>query len=245
MILVSSAALLWGLPLTLQAQDRPVTPVSEGTQGIQVTAAEGRLVFSNSGRNAPLLPVAQPASKPLEPLDGDMPGDIQLLVDRISRTHGVDPKLVAAVMKVESNYNRWARSSKGALGLMQLIPATGHRFGVSNFFDAAENIEGGVRYLKFLSDKFGKDKLDLLLAAYNAGENTVERFGRVPPIRETTDYVRKVTRIYKPENRATVSATADAQTAAAPAPPPPKQTIIYSTVDEYGVTHFSNMGPPN
>src|SRR5262245_43940955 len=95
MILVSSAALFWALPLTAQAQDRPVTPVSEGAQGIQVAAVEGRLVFSNAGRNAPLLP-AQPPSKPL---DKDMPEDIQLLVDRISKTHGVDPKLVAAVMK--------------------------------------------------------------------------------------------------------------------------------------------------
>lgn len=242
MILVSSAALLWGLPLTVQAQERPVTPIADSAQGIQVSAVEGRIVVTNLGRNAPLIPV-EPASKPVNQA---MPEYIQSLVDSISRTHGVDPKLVAAVMKVESNYNRWARSSKGALGLMQLIPETGHRFGVRDFFDPAQNIEGGVRYLKFLSDKFGEHNLDLLLAAYNAGENAVERFGRVPPIRETTDYVRKIRSIYKPENRATVSATVDAQTAAAPAPPPPKQpAIIYSNVDERGVTHFSNMGPPN
>ena len=127
-----------------------------------------------------------------------MPEYIQSLVDSISRTHDVDPALVAAVMKVESNYNRWARSSKGALGLMQLIPATGQRFGVQDFFDPAQNIEGGVRYLKFLSDKFGAHNLDLLIAAYNAGENAVERVGRVPQIRETIDYVRKVRSIYKP-----------------------------------------------
>ena len=84
---------------------------------------------------------------------------------------------------------------------MQLIPATGQRFGVQDFFDPAQNIEGGVRYLKFLSDKFGAHNLDLMLAAYNAGENAVERFGRVPRIRETIDYVRKVRSIYKPESR--------------------------------------------
>lgn len=244
MILVSSAALLWSLPLTAVAEDRPVTPVSDTAPGIQVSAVEGKLVVTNAGRNAPLLPV-KPVAERQKPLDAGMPEYIQQLVGSISRTHGVDPKLVAAVMKVESNYNRWARSPKGALGLMQLIPATGHRFGVRDFFDPAQNIEGGVRYLKFLSDKFGEHNLDLLLAAYNAGENTVERFGRVPPIRETTDYVRKIRSIYKPENRATVSAPIDAQTAAAPAPPPPKQPIIYSSVDEQGVTHFSNMGPPN
>jgi soluble lytic murein transglycosylase-like protein len=81
---------------------------------------------------------------------------------------------------------------------MQLIPETGRRFGVRDFFDPAQNIEGGVRYLKFLSDKFGAANLDLQLAAYNAGENLVERLGRVPAIRETRDYVRKIRNIYKP-----------------------------------------------
>jgi soluble lytic murein transglycosylase-like protein len=244
MILVS-AALLWGLRLTVQAQDRAVTPVSDSAQGIQVSAVQGKLVVRNAAPNPPLVPPQPVAVR--QTVDTGMPEYMQTMVDKISTTHGVDPRLVAAVMKVESNYNRWARSPKGALGLMQLIPATGQRFGVQDFFDPAQNIEGGVRYLKFLSDKFGTHNLDLLLAAYNAGENAVERYGRVPPIRETIDYVRKIRSIYKPENRAAlVSATGDGQTAAAPAPPPPKPPgIIYSSVDENGVTHFSNMGPPN
>ena len=247
MILVSSAALLWGLPLTARAQDRPVTPVSDSAQGLQVSAIQGKLVVTNSAPNPPLVPAKVTDVRPTldKGLDKGMPEYIQLLVESISRTHDVDPALVAAVMKVESNYNRWARSSKGALGLMQLIPATGQRFGVQDFFDPAQNIEGGVRYLKFLSDKFGAHNLDLMIAAYNAGENAVERVGRVPQIRETIDYVRKVRSIYKPERSATlVSATASAQTAAAPAPPPPPKplNIIYSSVNERGVTHFSNMG---
>ena len=246
MILVSSAALLWGLPLTARAQDRPVTPVSDSAQGLQVSATQGKLVVTNSAPNPPLVPANVTDVRPTldKGLDKGMPEYIQLLVESISRTHDVDPALVAAVMKVESNYNRWARSSKGALGLMQLIPATGQRFGVEDFFDPAQNIEGGVRYLKFLSDKFGAHNLDLMIAAYNAGENAVERVGRVPQIRETIDYVRKVKSIYKPERSATlVSATASAQTAAAPAPPPPKPlNVIYSSVNERGVTHFSNMG---
>src|SRR4030095_3375070 len=94
------------------------------------------------------------------------------------------------------NYNRWAVSNKGALGLMQLIPSTGRRYGVRDFFDPQQNIDGGVRYLKFLLEKFNGD-LDLSLAAYNAGENLVERLGRIPAIPETTDYVRKVRAIYK------------------------------------------------
>ena len=245
MILVSSAALLWGLPLTVRAQDRPVTPVSDSAQGLQVSAIQGKLVVTNSAPNPPLVPPKVAEVRPT--LDKGMPEEFQSLVDSISRTHDVDPALVGAVMKVESNYNRWARSSKGALGLMQLIPATGQRFGVQDFFDPAQNIEGGVRYLKFLSDKFGEHNLDLLIAAYNAGENAVERVGRVPQIRETIDYVRKVRSIYKPERSATlVSATASVQTAAAPAPPappPPKPlNVIYSSVNERGVTHFSNMG---
>jgi soluble lytic murein transglycosylase-like protein len=247
MILVSSAALLWGLPLTARAEDRPVTPVSDSVQGLQVSATQGKLVVTNSAPNPPLVPAKTVDVRPTDvrpTMDKGMPEYIQSLVDSISRTHDVDPALVAAVMKVESNYDRWARSPKGALGLMQLIPATGQRFGVQDFFDPAQNIEGGVRYLKFLSDKFGAHNLDLLIAAYNAGENAVERVGRVPQIRETIDYVRKVRSIYKPERSATlVSTTASAQTAASPAPPPPKPlNVIYSSVNERGVTHFSNMG---
>jgi len=130
---------------------------------------------------------------------------------------------------------------------MQLIPETGRRFGVREFFDPAQNIEGGVRYLKFLSDKFGAHNLDLQLAAYNAGENLVERLGRVPQIKETIDYVRKIKKIYNPDHAPkTAQAPVVTQTAAAPAPPPPRPpAIIYSKVDDRGVIRFSNMGPPN
>jgi soluble lytic murein transglycosylase-like protein len=243
MILISAALL--DLPLSAQAQDRAVTPISDAAQGLQVSAVQGKLVVTNAAHNPPLLQQAE--SVPVrQSLDNGIPEHIQSLVDSISTTHGVDPRLVAAVMKVESNYNRWARSPKGALGLMQLIPATGQRFGVRDFFDPAQNIEGGVRYLKFLSNKFGAHNLDLQLAAYNAGENLVERLGRVPRIQETVDYVRKIRKIYKPENEPKIASTAKAPTAAAPAPPPPKPpAMIYSSVDERGVIHFSNTGPPN
>jgi len=183
----------------------------------------------------------------LPSLDARMPLDIQRMVHEISKTHGVDPQLVAAVMKVESNYNIWALSSKGALGLMQLIPSTGTRFGVRNFFNPAENIEGGVKYLRFLSDKFGSSNIDLITAAYNAGENLVERLGRkVPSIPETRNYVHKIQTIYKPSTApALVSASEDVKPVVetvAPEPPPNK---IYRSVDARGVIHFSNIGPPN
>lgn len=246
MILVS-AALVGGLPLTVRAQDRAVTPASDAAQGLQVSAVQGKLVVTNAAHNPPLVS-SQPAAARRNDDDTEMPEHLQVLVDQISKTHGVDPQLVSAVMKVESNYNPRARSSRGALGLMQLIPETGARFGVQDFFDPAQNIEGGVRYLKFLSEKFGAQNLDLQLAAYNAGENLVERLGRVPQIRETVDYVRKIKKIYKQENGPkTASVPVDTETAAAPAPPPPPKppSIMYSSVDNRGVTRFSNIGPAN
>ena len=236
MILIGGAALLWSLPDSAWAEDRPLTPISDAAQGIVVSVVEGRLVVRDAAPNPPV--VHAQASGVRAELDASMPDHIQSLVHSISTSHGVDPRLVAAVMKVESNYKVRARSSKGALGLMQLIPETGRRFGVRDFFDPAQNIEGGVRYLKFLSDKFGANNLDLLLAAYNAGENLVARLGRVPAIPETVDYIRKIRRIYKPgRGPELVSAAGEKPTAAAPAPPAPPD-VFYSRVDENGVAHF-------
>ena len=190
------------------------------------------------------LSAASVATQPA--LDSRMPAPIQSLVHSISKTHGVDPQLVAAVMKVESNYDRWAKSSKGALGLMQLIPSTGLRFGVRDFFDPAQNIEGGVKYLRFLSDKFGSSNIDLITAAYNAGENLVARLGTVPSIPETRDYVRKIKKIYKPSTAPVlVSASDNPKPVVETVAPEPQETKIYRSVDERGVIHFSNIGPPN
>jgi hypothetical protein len=245
-ILIGSAAFLWGFTGTARAEDRAVTPISDEPQGIQVSVVKGKLVVTNTAPNPPV--VVSPAPVREAPGPDSMPDHIQTLVNSISKTHGVDPRLVAAVMKVESNFNRWAKSSKGALGLMQLIPATGRRFGVRDFFDPAQNIEGGVRYLKFLSEKFGAANLDLQLAAYNAGENLVERLGRVPQIQETVEYVRKIKRLYKPDGGLMLVSASEEQTATAadPAPVPEAASdVIYRRVDEHGVIRFSNVGPPN
>jgi soluble lytic murein transglycosylase-like protein len=114
------------------------------------------------------------------------------LVLRAARRHNVDPRLVHAVITVESRYQPRARSPKGAMGLMQLMPGTARDLRVSDPYDPAANIEGGVRYLRQLLDRFD---LRLALAAYNAGAATVERFGGVPPYAETRDYVSRVLRL--------------------------------------------------
>jgi soluble lytic murein transglycosylase-like protein len=105
----------------------------------------------------------------------------------------VEPALIHAVISVESGYNPSARSHAGAVGLMQLMPQTAERYGVTNRLDPAQNIQGGARYLRDLKVMFGKNNLHLVLAAYNAGENAVMKYGkRIPPYRETIAYVPKV-----------------------------------------------------
>jgi soluble lytic murein transglycosylase-like protein len=101
------------------------------------------------------------------------------------------PQLIHSVIRAESNYDPYAVSTKGALGLMQLIPSTARRFGVSDVFDPADNIQGGVRYLKYLLELY-KGNNALALAAYNAGEGAVSRYGGVPPFAETRNYVTQV-----------------------------------------------------
>lgn len=117
--------------------------------------------------------------------------NLQEAVDRIAGRHGLPPELLHSVIQVESNYNPNAVSPKGALGIMQLIPATARRFGVTDVFDPVENIEGGARYLQYLLALFDGD-YPLALAAYNAGENAVAKYGNVPPYPETQTYLRLV-----------------------------------------------------
>jgi hypothetical protein len=111
------------------------------------------------------------------------------IIVQVSELHGVDPMLVRAVIQVESNYRPRAVSPKGAMGLMQLMPATARQYQVRNPYDPRANIEAGIKHLKGLIDKMG---VELALAAYNAGEGAVRRFNGVPPYRETRNYVSKI-----------------------------------------------------
>ncbi len=118
-------------------------------------------------------------------------GNYVSLIRQYGSQYGVDEDLIRAIIKVESGFDPRAVSAKDCKGLMQLHPDTARRFGVTNSFDPAENIEGGVKYLTFLMDSFDR-KLDLVLAAYNAGENAVRRYHGVPPYPETIEYVDRV-----------------------------------------------------
>jgi len=121
------------------------------------------------------------------------------LISELSKKHQVDFALIKAMIRAESGFNPFAVSRKGAKGLMQLMPETALRMNVSNSFNPRENIEGGVRYFKYLLSLFNDD-LRLSLAAYNAGENVVGELRSIPPYRETVDYVKKVLSYYQSYN---------------------------------------------
>ncbi len=158
-------------------------------------------VYLEMQKNGTLLLSDRPLSASARRIQVDrsvprtLPRDAQ--IRRAAERHGVDPLLVHAVVRAESGYDPKAVSPKGAAGLMQLMPETARRYGVTDRFDPAANLDGGVRYLRDLLGVFGGD-VALALAAYNAGEQSVLRAGgRVPDYRETATYVRRVRLYYR------------------------------------------------
>jgi soluble lytic murein transglycosylase-like protein len=150
---------------------------------VRVDRRTGKLVRAVSGGAARSTTIAPP------------PAQIQQLVEKSAKAHNVDPLLVQSLIQVESNYNHYAISPKGAEGLMQLMPGTARMLGVSNSFDPAENIEAGVKYLRYLQNVYRDDRL--ALAAYNAGPKAVDRYKGAPPYAETQDYVNQVGQRYQ------------------------------------------------
>ena len=136
------------------------------------------------------LATADASAAPVDPslLEGTPYGEI---IAAMSQAHGVDPMLVRALIQVESNYRPRAKSNKGAMGLMQLMPSTARQYKVRNPYDPTANIGAGVKHLKGLIDRMD-GAIDMALAAYNAGEGAVKKFKGIPPYRETRNYVSRI-----------------------------------------------------
>lgn len=209
-----------------QAATRYQCLMLDGTTRMSVQDLSAR--FNSAVQSCRIVDTPDPASvAPVFQLDGRVPGlsdpiaapfsaamllssragamrpaplELQRMVTAASRRHGLDPRLVGALVHVESRYQVQARSPKGAMGLMQIMPATGARYGVGaarDLLDPEVNIDVGTRYLRDLHKMFD-GRIDLVLAAYNAGEGAVQRYGnRIPPYRETQDYVQKIMGLYR------------------------------------------------
>lgn len=203
------------VPADTKQAEKPVAAAQEASQAISERAAEG-------------------GPAPAENLDEAARGNLDVLIQDTAERHSVDPNLVRAIVKVESNFNPYAISHKGAMGLMQLMPDTARELGVRNVFDPVENLGGGVRYLKYLIGLY-KD-LRLSLAAYNAGQKAVERHNGIPPYPETRAYVHRISSLYRLGNLAApfeLAGEAGSRGAR-------DRWGIMKRVDEKGQVHFSN-----
>jgi len=198
-------------------------PAASKSSVVRVDPRTGKLVRSVTAAPQSHAPAQQPISD---------------LVEKSAKAHQVDPLLVHSIIKVESNYDPNAISRKGAQGLMQLMPGTARDLGVTDSFDPGQNIEAGVRYLKELQDFYKDDRL--ALAAYNAGPGAVNKYKQIPPIAETQNYVKEVSRRYQ-QSRPQASSEAALQKQIDP--PAPEHNKLEHFVDQNGRLYFRTVSP--
>jgi soluble lytic murein transglycosylase-like protein len=235
-------AMLAASPVRAAEADSAITappPAVHKTHIVRADPRTGKLVRS-------VVVSSRPVISKIAPQMSASAADLNAIVDKAARAHEVDPLLIHSIIKVESNYNVHAVSNKGAEGLMQLTPSTARMLGVSNSFDPQQNIEAGVKYLKYLKDLYKDDRL--ALAAYNAGPGAVDKYKWIPPYAETQNYVYQVGKRYGEARRAAdatkpaevktpeVKASEVKAVDATPAeiPPAPVKTFI----DENGRLHL-------
>ncbi|MEP6962392.1 MAG: lytic transglycosylase domain-containing protein [Acidobacteriota bacterium] len=208
----------------------PASPATSTKFVVRADRRTGRLI------TVAVSNVPRPSAKPS--------ASISQIVDEAAKANQVDPLLVHSIIQVESNYNQYAVSPKGARGLMQLMPPTARDLGVIDSFDPRQNIEAGVRYLKHLKDLYPDDRL--ALAAYNAGPGAVQRYKEVPPYPETKEYVNRVGERYVEAQRVAGLASAVALEPA-PTEVTPQAPVVSTEethpkleqyLDEYGRLHL-------
>jgi soluble lytic murein transglycosylase-like protein len=206
------------------------------TSVVKVDEKSGHLVRSVAVEPRVITPISADRSEPASPEPVAAQAlDIMSMIAAISSEQGVEEALVHSVIRAESNYNARAVSPKGAQGLMQLIPSTARRFGVSNALDVRQNVLGGVKYLKFLLDYYRNDYVRAI-AAYNAGEAAVDKYNGVPPYPETRNYVYVVARNLKAAREQVASSVA--ATVAAVVPVVETYKRIEASVGSDGLTYY-------
>jgi soluble lytic murein transglycosylase-like protein len=206
----------------------------------------GTRVFTNIAPTSPVAdlkitgevpaPPPAPAPAPTPAPSNSKSEAYDSIIEKYASDYHLDPSLIKSIIATESGFNPKAVSPKGARGLMQLMPATAEQLGVSNSFDPEQNIQAGVKHLRSLMDSFNDD-ISLSLAAYNAGETRVQRLGKIPPIKETQNYVQSVTKLYEK------SKSEPKQQAPQQAQQEEKLPLIFRFVDDSGVLQVTNIPP--